>query len=544
MIAEWLSREWSPPSWIPMETLAVDLPFWRSVFWMLSAIALLSFFLSSRKKKQGAFSSASNRRLMVVIGVLFVGILIYQATWQLAGFSRPEFVQFMKKYNRRPDNPVARIVRGEVLDARGNVLAKSDPERLGQRWYPYGAAFCHVVGYDHPFYGMSGIEAADHASLSGVTRDSVTEWERFGKNLINRDDIRGNNLQLTLLAQLQVVAHEAMMGKKGAAVFIDAQTGHILVLYSAPGFDPEYMPSGMFEREDRDAKFLNRVLQGLYPAGSTLKVLVAAAALEHGKNPTFACPADGVVFGTGNRPIRDHEYYDYQRRGRSWPGHGTLNMREALAKSSNIYFARLGVDLGGDILTEVANRCGLNSAWMVFHGSSGSISSRKGRFNALKREDRAKTAQVSIGQGDMLVTPFHMAMMAAAIGNQGSPPKPILAVAEKSQKLPAFFDVSASKKLTEMMRYAVTSGTGRGADIPGLNVAGKTGTAQNPHGKDHGWFIGFAPDHQPRIAFAVVVEQGGYGSESAVPVANAVLRKAREIGVFDQVSSMERRTSL
>ena len=539
----WTSWEWSLEAWRPQEIISIALPLLQWAFWALALLAILSFIFYSRRQKQGAFAAKSNRRLMVMIALVFVIMLGYQATWQLAGFARPDFVQFMKRYNRRPDNPAAKIVRGPIFDARGNILAQSDPDRPGQRWYPYGAAFCHIIGYDHPFYGLAGVEAADQASLSGITRDSGADWERFGRNLLNRQELHGNERSLTLLAQLQFTAHEAMKDRKGAVVFLDASSGDILVLYSSPGFDPEYLPAGMFEREDKNAKFLNRALHGLYPAGSTLKVLVAAAALDQDVNPAIDCPAEGFQAGTGNRPIRDHEYYDYQRRGRVWHGHGTLNMREALAKSSNVYFARLGVQLGGDILSAAADRCGINNAWVVFEGSSGTISSKKGRFPALTRHDQAKTAQVSIGQGDMLVTPMHMAVLAAAIGNKGVAPLPRLSATAVARLSPPFFSTKASRQLADMMRYAVVSGTGRGADVAGLDVAGKTGTAQNPHGDDHGWFIGFAPSSEPRLAFAVVMEQGGYGSESAVPVAAAVLSKAKEMGIFSQSSPPEKRAA-
>jgi len=207
-------------------------------------------------------------------------------------------------------------------------------------------------------------------------------------------------------------------------------------------------------------------------------------------------------------------------------------MREALAKSSNVYFARLGVQLGGERLYAAVVRCGMTKPWTVFDGSSGAMGCTAGRFPALTDRDIAKTAQISIGQGDMVITPLHMAMLAGAIGRQGVMWKPRLDVRAPAQPLETVFKAEAARTLAGMMRQAVMSGTGRGADLPGLQVAGKTGTAQNPHGADHGWFVGFAPVTQPRVAFAVVVEGGGYGSQSAVPVVAGLLRKADEEGLF------------
>jgi len=540
----WKEWEWPLDAWLKPELIADSLPALKILFWLLTGFLILQILRYSIQQKQTKFSGKAHRILLVSLAVLFAAILGYQATWQLAGFARPDFVQFMKRYNRRPDNPAARIIRGRILDARGVILAETDPFSPTKRWYPQGIPFCHVIGYDHPIYGLAGIESADHAQLSGITRDSGPEWQRFRRNLLKRDEIRGHDVALTLLSDLQKEAHVLMKGRKGAVVVLDATNGGVLALYSSPGFDPENLQSEMFERNDRDATFLNRSLQGLYPAGSTLKILVAATALEHEINPMIDCPAEGYKAGSGNRPIRDHEYYDYQRQGRVWPGHGTLNMRSALAKSSNIYFARLGVQVGGDKIYAVAQRCGLDRAWPVFRGSSGTISSSKGKFPALTQRDVANTAQISIGQGNMLVTPLHMAMLAAAIGREGETYQPRLSAAAAPELLPRFFPADASRTLAGMMRYSVVQGTGRAADIPGLDVAGKTGTAQNPHGADHGWFVGFAPVSKPRVAFAVVVEQGGYGSESAVPISAGILRKAKALGLFDGSEQIGGRATL
>lgn len=529
-----MASEWTLDTWLTSELISRALPALKVVFWVLLGILILAVLKRSLTGKHHKTITRAYRIFFFVVAILFAAILAYQSTWQLAGFARADFIQFMKRYNRRPDNPAARMIRGRILDAKGAELAVTDPEMPGRRWYPGRAAFAHIIGYDHPLYGMAGVESADHATLSGMTRDEGAEWERFKKNMLKRDDIRGNDLVLTLHAELQNEAHELMKGRKGAVVFIDPSTGAILALYSSPGYDPNKINASLFRGKDPDARLLNRALQGLYPAGSTFKLLVAAAALEQGLNPVIDCPAEGYRAGTGNKAIRDHEYYEYQRDGRTWQGHGKLNMRQALAKSSNVYFARLGVMLGGEKLHSMVVRCGITRSWAILEGSSANLASASGRFPALTNRDLAKTAQVSIGQGDMLVTPLHMAMVAGAIGRHGAMWKPRLSAASSPQPLDAILNADAARTLAGMMRDSVKSGTGRLADIPGLNVAGKTGTAQNPHGADHGWFVGFAPAINPRIAFAVIVEQGGYGSQSAVPIAAGVLKKAQASGYFEQ----------
>ena len=528
-----MEMEWSLESWLSPDWIIRALPLLKYTFW---GLLLLLVFLLLVRSWTGATHKAIGKAYRIfffLIALLFAAILTYQATWQLAGFVRPDFVAFMKRYNRRPDNPAANIQRGRILDAKGNELAVTDKASMDRRWYPGGAAFFHVIGYEHPLFGMAGIESADHAMLSGMTRDTTPEWEKFRRNLIKRDDIQGNDRSLTLHSTLQKTAFDLMKGRKGAVVCIDPSDGSILVLCSSPAVNPDQLSAKTFQGKDPDATLLNRALQGLYPPGSTFKVLVAAAALEQGINPLIDCPPEGYRAGTANKPIRDHEYYDYKREGKTWPGRMKMNMRDALAKSSNVYFARLGVQVGGESLHATAVRCGFTRPWTIFEGSSADIASSSGRFPPLGNKDIAKTAQISIGQGDMLVTPMHMAMLAGAIGRQGVAWKPQLAMDRVAVPLEPMFTSDTAKTLAGMMRYTVLHGTATGADVEGLSVAGKTGTAQNPHGDDHAWFIGFAPSVNPKMAFAVIVEQGGYGSRAAVPVAAGILQAALADGYFE-----------
>jgi len=231
--------------------------------------------------------------------------------------------------------------------------------------------------------------------------------------------------------------------------------------------------------------------------------------------------------------IRDHEYYDYQRRGRAWPGHGTLSMRDALAESSNVYFARLGNLVGGELLQAMAERTALTRPWILHQGSSGRLTAVAGRFPTLSNRDLAKTAQISIGQGELLVTPFYLAVLAGAIGREGVVVPPRITAAPTVGEPFRMLSPETARLVAGMMRRVVTDGSGRAANLAGLDVAGKTGTAQNPHGAAHGWFMGFAPAIQPRLAFAVVVEQGGYGSQSALPIAVGLLRKTHALGGFN-----------
>lgn len=528
-----MDTAWSLEPWLDLDWLAGSIASLKIAFWALLGLFILLALPGGGRGQQRPALGKAYRAFCWLLALLFAGVLVYQATWQLAGFARPEFVQFMKRYNRRPDNPAARMVRGTILDAQGLPLALSDPAAPDQRRYPEGPAFCHLVGYAHPWYGLSGIEAAEHATLSGVTRDTGPEWERFRRNLIQRDELRGHDVALTVSAALQREAHELMKGHSGAVVVLDPARGDVLVLYSSPGYDPNQLGAEPFARADPRARLFNRALQGLYPPGSTFKVLIAAAALERGLNPWLDCPADGFQVGPGDQFIRDHEYYDYQRRGRVWPGHGTLSMRDALAESSNVYFARLGNLVGGELLQAMAERTALTRPWILHQGSSGRLTAVAGRFPTLSNRDLAKTAQISIGQGELLVTPFYLAVLAGAIGREGVVVPPRITAAPAVGEPFRMLSPETARAVAGLMRHVVTDGTGRAADLAGLDVAGKTGTAQNPHGAAHGWFMGFAPAIQPRLAFAVVVEQGGYGSQSALPIAVGLLRKTHALGGFN-----------
>lgn len=507
------------------------LPAVKALFFAAWAVLLLALWF-----RRGRDPVTPRRRIHRVffslLAVAFLAVYAYQATWQLAGFARPPFVEFMKKYNRRPDSPTKRMVRGDIRDRNGVILAQDDADLPGRRVYPLGAAACHVVGYLDAKYGMHGVEAADHPFLEGYSLSTREEQARFGQNMLRGQAPRGNDLVLTLDARLQMEATRLLAGRRGAAIVIDPRTGDLLALASAPSFDPHKLTPDLFASDPDRSPLLNRALQGLYPPGSSFKVIVAALALEQGLEPAFDCPADGYVAAPHTPPIRDHEYYDALRRGRTWPGHGRIGMGRALARSSNVYFAQLGVQLGPERLSAHARRFLFNEMVPLFEGSSGAIRARVGRMPDLLPGQRAAVAQCAIGQGETLATPFGMTLVAAAIANDGRLMKPRLAARGPPEILAASGTPAAMRRLRTLLRGVVTEGTGRAADVPGLDVAGKTGTAQTPRGEDHAWFICMAPAARPRLAVGVLIEHGGYGAVAALPVATGLLRKANEWGYF------------
>jgi peptidoglycan glycosyltransferase len=459
----------------------------------------------------------------------FLLILAHQATWQLAGQRKPEFVAFMQLHDRRAFNPAHRIQRGRILDRNGAILAESLPDSGSRmlRFYPFGAASAHVVGYTHPLFGSYGMERAANASLVGASLTSLEEWRQLGRGIFDAErTIVGRNLELTLDANLQQKAFNALAGKAGAVVLMDSRDGDLLVLTSRPSFDPNVIDSALFSGARGSTVLLNRATQGLYPPGSTYKIITAATALEADFSGRLACPADGWTTSPGNPRIRDHEYYSARRKGQRWGGHGQLDLGTALAKSSNVFFAQLGVLCGLETMRSGAHAFHLDKN-LVLHREFGlQLTGSARRFPDLSERDRYGLAQISMGQGRMLTTPLLMTVATAAIANGGQAPQPRLSLSTPPQLLERSVSAASAQQLAAMMRRVVTEGTGRSIASSALQVAGKTGTAENPHGASHAWFVGFAPADAPRYAVGVLVEQGGYGSVAALPIAHEMLQLA------------------
>jgi len=473
-----------------------------------------------------------------VIGVLFLAMLGYQATWQLSGTSRPDFVAFMQLHDRRQFNPAHWIERGRILDHAGRVLAESREVRSGngvevQRYYPFGPVFAHAVGYANPRFGASGMEAEANVILNGGTPDSLLEWGELGRQLITRDKRpRGRDLRLTLDAELQKLAHDRLAGRAGAVLMVTPADGAIRVLASTPSFDPNRVDAGLFTDADPGARLLNRATDGLYPPGSTFKVVLAAQSLNAGIDQRLDCPADGFTTSRRYPKIRDHEYYAAGGGTGAWSGHGRIGLAQALIQSSNVYFAQLAVLQGHAAFRRTAERFLFNSKLVLNDGLPGRQVLRTGRIPRIAKSDQYGLAQAGIGPGEVLATPAHMALITAAIANGGVAMRPRLTFNEPPAALARFMSTATAARLAGIMRRVVTEGTGRGIETPGLAIAGKTGTAQNPFGKPHSWFIGFAPAAHPALAVAVLVEHGGYGSATAAPIARDLLLLAQQRGLM------------
>jgi len=513
------------PAWAALRVV-LHLGFFLTALLVLKGVLQLAYGVGAaarRKTRRPRLPALSGS--LVLLALLFAAVLAHQASWQLTGLFRPQFVAFMQSHDRREFNPAHRIQRGRILDHQGEVLAFSQ-EQQGQvfRVYPYGPAFAHAVGYSHPRFGTTGAEAAANARLNGGAPEQIASWGELGRQLVTRDKRpRGQDLVLTLDARLQGIALRGLGERHGAAVLLRPRDGAVLALVSSPAFDPNQVGPALFQTPPADTPLLNRATQGFYPPGSVFKVVLAALALESGFTGTIDCPPGGFTTSRHYPPIRDHGFYSAREAGRGWSGHGRLDLEKAFTESSNVFFAQLGVRLGHDALFSIGERLLFDRQIRLYPGTNRSGSISTGRIPRLKHSDLYGLAQASIGQGRILATPAHMALIAAAVANGGVAMRPRLIADEPPEPLGQLMSTSTARSLTRMMRRVVTDGTGRAIDTPGLPIAGKTGTAENPRGPAHSWFIGFAPAEAPELAVAVLVEHGGYGSRSAAPIARDLL---------------------
>jgi peptidoglycan glycosyltransferase len=479
--------------------------------------------------------NAPIRRLSGVVALLFCALLVSSTAIQ--------FFQ-SKSLQERPGNRRTLLAdyareRGQIL-VGGTPVAKSVPTKDELKWlrtYPQGELYSHVTGYYSFTYGAGGgLEGADNDLLSG---SSDTLFYRRVTDILTGKEQTGASLELTINPAAQKAAEQALGDQRGAVVALDPSNGEILALVSHPAYDPSVLSShdsrkvqAAWERlnADKGRPMVDRAIGGdLYPPGSTFKVVTAAAALESGKfteesqipgPATLDLPQTSV-----NLPNDDHRPCG--------PGNKT-SLKHALVVSCNTAFGWLGMELGADALRSQAAKFGFGDKLEI------PMSVTPSRVPDELNEPQ--TAQSAIGQYDVRVTPLQMAMVSAAVANNGVVMQPHLVRRVLSSDLEVIdqpdpvqlsqaVSPDSAAALTRMMEGVVTSGTGTAAQIPGVDVAGKTGTAQ--HGKGlapHAWFISFAPAQGAKVAVAVVVEDGGklgneaFGGKVAAPIAKSVMQ--------------------
>lgn len=437
-----------------------------------------------------------------------------------------------------------RVDRGEILARdRKTVLAKSVPSGGTLRFlrrYPQGSLYAGVTGFYSLVFGRSELEQSYNDFLAARAPELLPE--NLADEILGRPK-RGATVVTTIDPVLQEVAAEALAGRPGGVAAIDPRTGEVLALVSVPSFDPNPLsshdPRGIRRtwnllNRDPDKPMVSRANDELFPPGSTFKIVTAAAALENGMTPDTTFP---------NPPALDlpQTTHDLENFGRSHclGGASQITLAQALLISCNVTFAQIGLQLGAEALVEQARAFGFGED-IPFD-----IPLQEGRFpDADAFADRLPAVAFSaIGQQDVGANPLQMALVAGAIANGGFMMKPqlVLEVRDPQGRVIRSIQPEVLRRpvspetalaLSLMMEGVVEAGTGTAAQIPGVRVAGKTGTAENPTGDPHAWFVAFAPAEEPAIAVAVVVLNGGdLGSEAtggqvAAPIARAVIEAA------------------
>jgi peptidoglycan glycosyltransferase len=466
------------------------------------------------------------RRLTFVIALAFLLTSMGVGYWSLLAAAR---------LNADPFNPrlIAAVrdrPRGKIVDSSGRALAESvkDGDSFRRRYSDRSLA--QVVGYASFKYGASGAEGAYQESLIGQDpSDVLGQWK--ARYLGERTP--PGSVVLGLDPKVQQAAAAALAGRRGAIVALDPKTGRILASVSLPNYDanllvdPSQQDTAWAQLNDaKDRPLINRAAQGLYPPGSTMKIVTAAAALESGFDPNQKIRVDDPFQA-------DKSWGDYYVRS-SAGAHGDFDMSLAFQRSENIYFAKVGLAIGAQKLGDMAKRFGIG------HAPALDIAAAKGQLSNAGTIDRPTLlADTSYGQGELLASPLQMAMVAATVGNHGVQVQPHYATEIRDSSGGVLRTVgggagdqiisaATAAKLTSYLVLAVEApgAFAFGAKIPDVHVAGKTGTAETPSGSPHGWFVGFAPAEDPQVAVAVIVENAGQGGVDAAPLGAAVMRAA------------------
>ncbi|MCL5057343.1 MAG: penicillin-binding transpeptidase domain-containing protein [Actinobacteria bacterium] len=453
-------------------------------------------------------------------------------------------------HNRRLAAAEKGMTRGTIYDRQDVVLAEDRVVKgVKKRVYPFGPDTAHLLGFVSQRYGRTGVESTFDSYLLAL--DDAGKIQALVDRVLGRPRY-GYDITLSVDSRLQKKAASLLAGRSGAVVALDPRTGAVLAVSSAPSFDPETVEDvvrtekvnkngklaevnitgyDVLKGQTDSAPLLNRASRGIYPPGSTFKVITGAALLESKPellNSKKVCQGSITVDGF---VLKDTGV------------HGNVDFNSAMAVSCNTYFAGQALDLGEENLKKAARSFGFSP---IGYDAGGRI---RGDYPVQGGEipfnpgtmpsggiGGAELASTAIGQGRTLVSPFQMALVAAGVANGGAIMRPYTLERVTGRNGRAIYKkpgpevyanaVSAqtARLLADAMEQCVKRGTGAQASVPGVRVAGKTGSAQNPHGQTHAWFIGFAPAENPAIAVAVVVENAGGGGNVAAPVARELMR--------------------
>ncbi|TCC52918.1 penicillin-binding protein 2 [Kribbella capetownensis] len=438
--------------------------------------------------------------------------------------------------NRRVRDSQFSVNRGPILIGSTPIAKseRSDDRFKFQRTYPAGPTYAPLTGFYSYLFGRGGIELTMNSELNGS--DPSMAFRRIIDVISNRPQ-QGGSVTLTLNAAAQQAAYAGLAGKTGAVVALEPKTGKVLAMASRPSYDPNQLASHDLDKvsdawkrlnADPNKPLSNRAAKELYPPGSTFKLVTAAAALSSGKytpETKVNSPAELPLPQT-TQPLVNED-----RRNCGGSDNATLTV--ALRFSCNTAFGSVGLDLGPDVLRDQAAKFGFGEKPLPELGAVAS------QFPG--DPNQPQTAQSAIGQFDVRATPLQMAMVSAGIANKGEVMKPYLVQSVKTADLKTVSETKpeslhqavtpeVASQLTTMMIDVVNNGTGKPGRISGIQVAGKTGTAQTaPDRPPFAWFTAFAPADDPKVAVAVLIEKANIsrddiaGGKLAAPIAKSVM---------------------
>jgi cell division protein FtsI/penicillin-binding protein 2 len=469
-----------------------------------------------------------------------VALISYIAYFQV--FSAPELAE--QQGNQRLWARRNEVLRGTIYDRNKIPLTTSAKvDALTQkRTYVNGDLYVHALGYVDPRYGLTGLEESYDAELTSynkITNNILNLAKDFSKEKLKKmfenrkeDEVKvGNGLITSLDPTLQKIAYDALGGNKGAVVALNPKTGEVLAMVSKPTYNPNDLENALKAANAGKAEnspLINRATAGLYPPGSTFKTVTLSSALENMPDVTKRTFNDtGKIIFNEKQSLSNDE----------GEANGEINLKDAFRLSSNFVFGTLAMELGNDKLKTTAEKFGFNN---TIDSEGFKISTSK--FPKLTKAEVGSIAQTGIGQSSILATPMQMALVASNIANDGKMMEPKLVnqvidkdgnvvktISSKEYKKVLTPDIAATVK--DYMKNLVDSKVNTSwGYFEGTNAAGKTGTADynlanGESAKPHSWFIGFAPANNPKIAVAVIVENGGYGASAAAPIAGKLIRQ-------------------
>jgi penicillin-binding protein A len=469
-------------------------------------------------------------RLFTVIVALFALLVVFTSRWTVFEATSLENQSIDgERVNQRPLLEQQQIPRGIIRAEDGTRLAINKQTGSGQtkvysRVYPTGPLFAHAVGYSFIQAGSAGLERFYNDELSGSKDEFGTLLDQI---LGQRKE--GQDLRTTLNPAAQKVALQGLAGRNGSVVALDPTTGRVLVMANVPSYDPNRVVDDIRLKRTGGSGRFDRATQARYPPGSTFKVVTAAAALDTGRYTP-----DSLISGKNNKVISGVPLQN--SHGEDFP---TITLTDALTHSVNTVFGEVAEKLGKRTMYRYMRMFGFNQKPPIDLPSdeltASGVYNDKGKL--LDDHDAVDIGRVGIGQERLQVTPLQMAMVAATVANGGVLMKPHvgdrfiqpdgrLASTVPDEQVARVMKPGTAAALTTMMGKVVEEGTGTAAQLQGIDVAGKTGTAEVANGtSNQAWFIGFAPKNDPKVAVAVTIERTQeQGGTVAAPIARDVIR--------------------